>query len=419
MSILFNLANIYENCKAEFEAAKPGKNFTDAIRFRDGAGTLALCDNLDMLKDLVSGGKAGTLDFIYIDPPFFSGADYCARVSVAGEGIRNKAYGDRWDEGLEGFLSMLCLRLMYMKELLADRGTIAVHLDRRAVHYVKILMDEIFGQNHFVNELIWTYKSGGASKHSFAHKHDTILVYSKTDDHVFNPQQEVSYNRQGRPYNFKGVTEYMDDDGRWYTLVNRKDVIAVDMVGRTSSERTGYATQKPEALLRILIESFTDPGALCADFFCGSGTTAVAANHLGRKFICCDSGAQAIENSMKRLWQDGASFTVKTADGCRFASAKAAAEFRDGKIAVTSYTRRSDSLKLTPAQKDKLQKSRRSSKLALLDFYICGNYSEDGSFQVCGDTSVPNSGETAPSGPDTILAFDAFGGCAKIFLKIY
>ena len=409
MSILFNLTNIYENCREEFEAARPGRKFSDVIRFKDGENTLALCDNLDILKAMISQGKAGTVDFIYIDPPFFSGADYCARVSVAGEGIKSKAYGDRWDEGLEGFLSMLCIRLMYMKELLADKGVIAVHLDRHAVHYVKILMDEIFGQDHFVNELIWTYKSGGASKHSFAHKHDTILVYSRTDAHVFHPQQEVSYNRQGRPYNFKGVTEYMDDDGRWYTLVNRKDVIAVDMVGRTSAERTGYATQKPEALLRILIESFTDPGALCADFFCGSGTLASAANHLGRKFICCDKGAQAVENSMKRLYKDDASFTLAIAGGCRFRTAKASAELENGKVTITSYSRRLDSLKLTPAQKEKLQKSKRGDKLSLLDFFICGEEDADGVLQV-SDTNVPQKTAVA-------MAFDAFGGAAKINFK--
>ena len=106
-------------------------------------------------------------------------------------------------------------------------------------------------EKNFVNEIIWTYKSGGSSKKHFARKHDTILVYSKTDKYYLSLPKEKSYNRGLKPYRFKGVEEFQDETG-WYTMVNMKDVWNIDMVGRTSAERTGYATQKPEALLSSL-----------------------------------------------------------------------------------------------------------------------------------------------------------------------
>ena len=328
MGILNRLSGIYENSLAAFENGGAGSGFSTLMLLggarEDCRNRLILGDNLELLKKLRSEG--GSVDFIYIDPPFFSGADYDARVNVAGSGIKNKAYGDRWKDGLEGFLSMLTLRLLYMKNILSEKGCIAVHLDRRAVHYAKLMLDEIFGEERMVNELIWTYKSGGSGRRSFSHKHDTILVYSKSENYVFNPQKEVSYNRQGRPYNFKGVKEYQDERGNWYTLVNRKDVIAVDMVGRTSSERTGYATQKPEALIRILVESFTDEGALCADFFCGSGSLGAAAHALGRSFLCCDSGPQAVEISCRRLALAGAEFALDKTKESSFRKAELHAE---------------------------------------------------------------------------------------------
>ena len=118
---------------------------------------------------------------------------------------------------------MLTIRLLMMKDLLAEKGSIWLHLDWHAVHYVKIIMDEIFGEENFINEIIWHYKSGGASKRRFARKHDTLLFYSKSKDYYFLAQKEKSYNRDYKPYRFKGVKEYRDEFG-WYTMVNRKDV---------------------------------------------------------------------------------------------------------------------------------------------------------------------------------------------------
>lgn len=247
-------------------------------------------DNLEYMRTI----EDGSVDFIYIDPPFFSAADY-----YTGQG--RKAYCDKWKGGMDEYLDMLRPRLMEMKRILKYSGSIAVHLDWHAVHYVKVLMDGIFGPENFVNEIIWAYKSGGAGRRSFSKKHDNILLYSKTSEYYFCPQKEKSYNREGRPYHFKGVEEFCDEDGRWFTLVNRKDVLSIDMVGRTSAERNGYATQKPEALLSVLLESCCPPVGLCADFFAGSGTLGSCALKSGRSCLLCDSSEEARAAILKRI----------------------------------------------------------------------------------------------------------------------
>ena len=292
MSILNELSGIIEKARAEYSAIPKGdKPFA--------AGTVFCGDNAAFLAQHCLC-REKNIDFIYVDPPFFSNAEYKAKVRIEGKVEQVTAFSDRW-ESMSDFLQSMALRLMLMRDVMKDSGTIAVHLDTRASHYMKVIMDEIFGSRNFVNEIIWSYKSGGASIKSFAKKHDTILLYSKTGKYYFAPQKERSYNRGGKPYRFKGVEEFADEDGRWYTLVNRKDVFSVDMVGRTSAERTGYATQKPEKLLEILIRSCCPEGGLCADFFCGSGSLGTAAKKLGRSYVLCDNSELAIEISKKRL----------------------------------------------------------------------------------------------------------------------
>ena len=161
-------------------------------------------------------------------------------------------------------------------------------------------MDAIFGEEYFVNEIIWTYKSGGSTKRFFSRKHDTLLLYRKTDKNYFKAQTQKSYNRELRPYNFESVKEYRDEKG-WYTLVNMKDVWEIDMVGRTSGERTGYATQKPENLIRRLLESCSRPGDICADFFGGSGVLAKVAADMKRDFISCDNAGLSEEAGTNRF----------------------------------------------------------------------------------------------------------------------
>jgi hypothetical protein len=220
---------------------------------------------------------------------------------------------------METYLRMLIPRFFGFRELLSRTGCLWVHLDWHAVHYVKVLLDAIFGEENFVNEVIWNYKSGGASKRRFARKHDTLLFYARTKEYYFKPQREKSYNRGLKPYRFKGVKEYRDETG-WYTLVNMKDVWQLDMVGRTSAERTGYATQKPESLIARILESCTKEGALCADFFGGSGTLAAAAERMGRRWLLCDAGRFAAINAQKRMIGLGAGFAVSTDTGAEGAT---------------------------------------------------------------------------------------------------
>jgi hypothetical protein len=154
-----------------------------------------------------------------------------------------------------------------------------------------------------MNEVIWYYKSGGSGRKRFSNKHDTLLFYAKKPNALnFRPQIEKSYNRGMRPYRFKGVREYRDELG-WYTLVGMKDVWEIPMVGRTSKERTGYASQKPIALLERIVTACTGEGDLCIDLFGGSGTLAAAARHTGRRWITADNNPLAAAITEKRLSQ--------------------------------------------------------------------------------------------------------------------
>ncbi|MBR5315871.1 MAG: site-specific DNA-methyltransferase [Firmicutes bacterium] len=312
MSLIREFTRIMQAAKRQYTNAKSKPFYlTEEICGKNGNldNMLIHGDNRAAMKALLEQGYGGKIQMIYIDPPFFSKADYDAVAKAGDSKIRHLAYEDKWSKGMSQYLKMLASRLYLMKDLLADDGLIWVHLDWHVVHYAKVLMDEIFGEKHFVNEIIWQYKSGGSSKKHFSRKHDTILVYSKSGKYVFNPLEEKSYNRQYKPYRFKGVKEYKDDLG-WYTLVNMKDVWSIDMVGRTSAERTGYATQKPEALIERMIQCCTKEGDICADFFCGSGTLQAVAGRMGRNFIGCDEGSLAIESTVNRLSKAEQTFRV-------------------------------------------------------------------------------------------------------------
>lgn len=324
MSLIFELPRILEESKIEYRRIRETaaiKNSFVTVEKRNAGGVsdgnvLARGDNLDFMKFLLDNeNMEGKLQLVYMDPPFYSNASYDAVIKLKSPGIEDvpaikpEAYDDHWKTGVEDYLKMLCVRFYLIRDLLSEEGCFWVHLDWHVVHYVKILLDEIFGEKNFVNEVIWNYKSGGTGKRNFSRKHDTLLFYGKSKKYYFNPLQEKSYNRGFKPYRFKGVEEYQDELG-WYTLVNMKDVWQLDMVGRTSSERTGYATQKPETLLSRIIESCTREGDLCADFFSGSGTLAAAAEKLGRRWIACDIGGIATADCLKRIAVQDSKYTV-------------------------------------------------------------------------------------------------------------
>ncbi len=280
-------------------------------------GKIASGDNLEYMMHLLRNeDMRGKLQLIYVDPPFFSGSRYEASVRLESEKLGDSgllkvgAYDDRWNRSLGDYLEMLTVRLFMMRDLLSETGCLWVHLDWHSVHYVKLILDEIFGPENFVNEVIWNYKSGGATKRSFAKKHDTLLYYSKSRKYSFRPLREKSYNRELKPYHFKGVEEFCDDIG-WYTMVNMKDVWNIDMVGRTSAERNGYATQKPEALLERIISSCSGVGDICADFFAGSGTLGAVCQKMGRRWVMCDESRLGTAAQIERMGSCGALFAVE------------------------------------------------------------------------------------------------------------
>lgn len=312
MSLVTVLSNALRVGKEEYKLMRAAQ-FSDVETCGAEAykNRLALGENGAFMKALLCDeNMAGKLQMVYIDPPFFSKANYDAVIQTVQEegdkkklSVKHPAYGDIWSAGIESYLGMLVSRLMMIRDLLREDGTVWVHMDWHAVHYVRVLMDEIFGAENFINEVVWSYKSGGSGKKHFARKHDTILVYGKTKKYFFQPLKEKSYNRGFKPYHFKGVEEFQDEMG-WYTMVNMKDVWQIDMVGRTSAERTGYATQKPEALLERILACSTREGDICADFFCGSGTLAAAAQKMNRRWICCDQGKLAVSTAYGRLLDD-------------------------------------------------------------------------------------------------------------------
>ena len=261
-------------------------------------------DNLQVMSHLLKNFR-GKIKLIYIDPPFDSKADYKKKIKLKGKNIvsdinsfEEKQYTDIWAN--DEYIQFMYERLILIKELLSDTGTIYIHCDWHKSHYIRCIMDSIFGPSNFVNEIIWSYKSGGTSDKYFARKHDNILIYSKSSNYKINIPKEKSYNRGLKPYRFKGVEEFEDEIG-WYTLVNMRDVWEIDMVGRSSAERLNYPTQKPEKLIERIIESSSNPGDIVFDCFMGSGTTQAVAMKLGRKFIGSDINLGSIDVTSKRL----------------------------------------------------------------------------------------------------------------------
>lgn len=262
------------------------------------------CDNTLAILNLLQKGYGESIDLVYVDPPFFTNLNFYSKTEIQIDETKHPIeyldYKDIWRNGMEEFLEMLTIRLILIRKLLSEQGSIYVHLDFRTIHYVKIIMDQIYGVDNFVNEIIWSYKSGGSSKRYFSRKHDTLLFYSKSAHYIFNPRKEKSYNRDFKAYGFNNVAEYEDAKG-WYTLVNHRDVWDINMVGRTSKERLDYRTQKPEALMERIILSSSNENSIVADFFAGSGTTLAVANRNNRNWIGCDSSNSAIYTIMNRM----------------------------------------------------------------------------------------------------------------------
>lgn len=289
------------------------------------------------------------VDLIYIDPPFASGADYAkkiyirrnpkvaeaiakAKTELESEDFRafeEKMYGDVWDK--EKYLNWMYENLMAIKSVMSETASIYVHLDWHIGHYVKILMDEIFGEAFFRNEIIWHYSGWNKKlKNSFTKRHDTILFYSfdeegisfnsffeeweSEDEYIRKRKQKPFIDEDGRKYvlsdagNGRRIRRYIDEAISEGVVVD--DVWDLDKLNNSAKEDTDYATQKPEALLERIIKASSNEYMLVADFFGGSGVTAAVANKLGRRFIHCDIGINSIQTTRDRLVADKAEFDV-------------------------------------------------------------------------------------------------------------
>lgn len=275
-------------------------------------------DNLLAMQALLAGDPQtglpslrGKVDLIYIDPPFDSKADYRTKLTLPGGDINQKpttieqfAYADTWKDGTVSYLRMLYPRLVLMRELLSDHGSIYVHIDWHVGHYVKVLMDEIFGKENFRNDIAWCYSGPTPTNTTYARKHDSILFYALGENYTFNVQyieHKSGLHNTGQVF---GATDgdseavaAMETRGKkcedWWTDIYTGD--------RYRSEQVGYATQKPSKLLERIIKASSNEGDLVCDFFGGSGTTAAVAERLGRRWITSDIGKPATLVIRKRL----------------------------------------------------------------------------------------------------------------------
>jgi len=245
----------------------------------------------------------GSLDAIYIDPPFGTG------TVRTGRGHR---YTDRADAP-DAFVEWMTPLLVESRRALRATGSLFVHLDYRAVHYVKVALDRLFGRDRFVNEIVWCYSVGGKGRRGFGRKHDTILWYARGDDWAFYPDavrvprrggshmrvvdgvQEKTDRKTGRVYRYPVHAGKVPED--WWT--------DIETLNHSDRERTGWPSQKPERLLARVLAAVSRPGDRVADWFCGSGTTAAVAQRLGRGFLTVDREAAAVAVCAKRLTAQG------------------------------------------------------------------------------------------------------------------
>ena len=248
---------------------------------------------------------AGQVACIYIDPPFATGTTF---QTTAPAGAPQPAYTDQHG-GLAPYLQMMYERLLLMRPLLSSRGSIFVHLDWHAAHYVKLILDEVFGVEHFRNEIIWRYRRWPSRARLFQRMHDTIFWYSASATPPWHQLYEALSPSSLAQWGGKRRVDRRSARGTRYSEtgadpspgVPMSDVWELPALSAPYGEYLGYATQKPEALVERILQATTDPGDLVADFFCGAGTTPAVAERLGRRWIACDSGALAIHLTRKRL----------------------------------------------------------------------------------------------------------------------
>jgi adenine-specific DNA-methyltransferase len=321
---LFNNANDFE-----FNSGKPNR--------------LIYGDNLLAISALLAGddqveSMRGKVDLIYIDPPFDSKADYRTRITLPGVEMDQKpntmeqfAYSDAWADGTASYLAMITPRLVLMRELLKESGAIYVHIDWHVGHFVKLVLDEIFGRENLINEIVWWYNSGGGTKRRFGRKHDTIFYYGVNQEKTF-------FNEENARVPYSAVIAESRKDSFNESGKIAPDVWDISRPPNHSKEWLGYATQKPQALLKRIISVSSPEGGLVADFFSGSGTTASVAESLGRNWIASDMGKPGTMIARKRLIdQDASPFLYQAIGDYQIEQAKSTLgkKFRVGDLSRT------------------------------------------------------------------------------------
>jgi DNA modification methylase len=310
---------------------KPATLEMDSIVYPQGVGypiespenQLILGDNLQVMSALIPEFK-GKLNLVYADPPFFTNKRYPMRIG-RGEDSRKpnewqlaEGYPDHWTD-LDTYLDMLYPRLKLMYELLAPTGTLYLHLDWHASAYARLILDELFGAERLLNEIVWVYHGPSPIRSAFNRKHDTILVYTRSESYTFN----VDAVRQ--PYDPVTIKTFASSPRAGFGKVPNlkrgkvpEDWWYFPVVARLHNERSGYPTQKPEALLQRIILASSNPGDLVADFFCGSGTTAAVTARYGRRFIASDISFRAVHTTRARLVAQRAPvFTIRQIKGIK------------------------------------------------------------------------------------------------------
>lgn len=265
-------------------------------------------DNLKVLYYLLNDFEE-KLDLIYIDPPFFSGVNYEINIQEKDEIYDTIIYHDRWSKDIDSYLQMLYERLLILKKLLSKTGLLFIHLDWHASHYIRLILDEIFGENRFVNNIIWYYYNKySAGKKNLPRAHDNILVYAKSNSYTFNeiriPRKKP--RKQLMRENVNGVLKNVKDENGHvkYRIVSDKkldDVWKIPCLQPASKDWTGFPTQKHPNLVERIIKLGSNERDLIADFFCGSGTTLLAAEKLKRRWIGCDISKYSIYLTRKRI----------------------------------------------------------------------------------------------------------------------
>lgn len=286
-----------------------------------GRGRLIRGDNRLAMRALLAD-HAGKVDLVYVDPPFGTGGSFSLTARGGGEGVA--AYSDRWSDGLGDYLSTMLEQLELLRALLSDRGTLFVHCDWHVSHHMRCLLDEVFGADAFKNELVWRYRRWPAKTRVFQKMHDVIFWYGKTpgDAHAWTPQYEPlaastleTWGTRRQVADFSSGRRKPSQTDEETPGAPMADVWDIGIIAPIARERVGYPTQKPEALLRRVIEAASKPGDLVLDVFAGSGTTLAVAEKMGRRWIGCDVGRAAIHASRKRLLGIGAAFEVMAIEG--------------------------------------------------------------------------------------------------------